>query len=245
MKTQKKIFTGILLLLFQSSFGQDRPEWKRLPYNYFWYDWSIDFNTGLTSYFGDLSQYDLSPAEKLAYESKPAFGLKLTKNIRKHFGISGQLIYGGFKSNYEPGHSFGTNLFEYNVQASIDLTQLLVPNRKTNFGWAGYAGMGQFLFITTGYKNLQTLSPQRVYRSAVPEFVYFFGTTIYFAISETVRLTADLSIRQAQNDNLDLFISGTDFDYYSYLSVGISVSINNLRQPFYKKPDCKDFDALK
>ena len=243
MKIQKRIFTGILFLLFQSSFGQGRPEWKQLSHNHFWYDWSIDFNIGFTSYFGDLSQYDLSPAEKLVNESKPAFGVKLTKNILKHFGISGQLIYGGLKSNYKPGHSFGTNIFEYNVQASVDLTQLLVPNRKTNFGWTGYAGIGQFLFKTTGYKNLKTSSLQRVYRSAVPEFVYFFGTTMYFAVSETVRLTAGLSIRQAQNDNLDLYISGTDFDYYSYLGFGISVSINNLRQPFNKKPNCKDFDV--
>lgn len=244
MHLKRIIITGFLILIISSSFSQRNKEWKSLPYNKFWYDWTIDLNAGFTSYFGDLSQYDLNPVYKLINESKPALGIKLTKNIGKYFGVSGQIIYGGFFSNYISERAFKTKIFEYNTQVRFDLLNVFAPNRKSNLKWNAYAGFGQFIFNTQSFGSLETIAQLEFYRSATPEFVYFFGTTFSIPLSETVWLTLDHSIKQAQNDNMDLYISGNDFDYYSYLGIGVSISINNLRTPFKKKPNCDAYDAL-
>ena len=57
--------------------------------------------------------------------------------------------------------------------------------------------------------------------SRVPEFVYFFGGGFYYNLSDNFGVTADLSIRRCQNDKLDVEDKNGDFDYYSYLGVGI------------------------
>ena len=241
MKTTNLIVAG--LLIFSNSYIEAAGPRFQNPnsVNPFFYNWSVDLNAGLMTYYGDLSQYDLSVVNKLLYESKPAFGLKLTKHIRHMFGISGQLIYGGFKSDYKPDHVFQTRLFEYNVQVSADVLNMIGNDSKRDFGFVAYAGVGQFLFRTTGL----TAENTRTQNSGVPEFVYFFGGSYYHKIAKRFNITLDLSIRQAQNDNLDNYIAHGDFDYYSYLGVGISFLIDNLKTPFKKVKDCPAYDDYK
>jgi hypothetical protein len=245
MKTTNLVIAGLLFFSTSQIEAAGPRVQNPAPLNPFWYNWSVDLNAGLTTYYGDLSQYDLSVLNKLLYESKPAFGLKVTKHIKHKFGLSGQLIYGGFKSDYKPGHVFETRLFEYNVQASADVLNLFNNDNKRDFGLTVYVGAGQFLFRTTGIKGIGEDETTRIQNSGVPEFVYFFGSSYYHKISQRFNLTVDLSIRQAQNDNLDNYIAHGDFDYYSYLSVGISFLIDNLKTPFRKVKECPAFDDYK
>lgn len=211
----------------------------------FWYNWSVDMNFGLTSYYGDLSQYDNDFIEKLIHESKPAVGLKFTKYFDYKFGVSGQIIYGGFKSDFKEDHVFKTSLFEYNIQANVDLLNIVNNFSRRSSGLTLYAGVGQFLFKTTSEMINQGQSKVDVHYSGVPEFVYFFGGSLYHKIYPRFFLLMDLSIRQAQNDNLDGFVKNNDFDYYSYVSLGISFQINNLKYPFEKLSDCPAYGGNK
>ena len=63
--------------------------------------------------------------------------------------------------------------------------------------------------------------------NGTPEFVYFFGGTFSYKLNERFKATADLSIRQAQNDNIDKYIASKDYDYYSWFAVGITWMINS------------------
>lgn len=245
MKTIKFVIVAIFLFSSSQNHAAGPRVRNSAPLNPFWYNWSVDLNAGLTTYYGDLSQYDLSVLNKLLYESKPALGLKVTKHFKHKLGLSGQLIYGGFKSDYKPDHVFETRIFEYNIQASVDLLNLLDNDNSRDFGFTAYAGAGQFLFRTTGISGRGEDVNTRVQNSGVPEFVYFFGSSYYHKLSKRFNLTVDLSIRQAQNDNLDNYIAHGDFDYYSYLSVGLSFLIDNLKTPFKKEKECPAFDDYK
>ena len=246
MKTTNLIIAGLLFLstIQTEAAGPDGAR-KNASLNPFLYDWSVDLNAGITSYYGDLSQYDETFFQKLLFEGKPAFSLKATKHIMHKFGLSGQIIYGGFKSDYKAGHEFNTRLFEYNFQASADILNLLDNNNKRSFGVAIYVGVGQFVFRTTGGLSSGEQGTPRVQNSGVPEFVYFFGSTYYYKLSRHFNLTVDLSIRQVQNDNLDNYIAHGDFDYYSYLSLGVSFSIDNLKTPFKNEKGCMAYDDYK
>ena len=145
-------------------------------------NWTVNSSIGFTSYFGDLSQYDLSPINKLSFESKPAYGIKLTKYIRNVFGISGQLIYGGFKSDYKPQHTFETRLLEYSLQAGLDIINLIFPRNSLKFGLEAYVGTGQFLFQTSLRTVNDGLQSSNTISTGVPEFIYFFGGELYYTI---------------------------------------------------------------
>jgi hypothetical protein len=75
---------------------------------------------------------------------------------------------------------------------------------------------------------------ETTYKPNVPEFVYFFGGGIAYRISKYTSLSIDLAIRQCQTDRLDDYITNGDFDYYSYLSIGITIEVGRIINPFLK-----------
>jgi hypothetical protein len=193
-------------------------------------NWSVNINGGFTSYFGDLSLHDLSIGAKLENESGPALGLILTKNIfQDAIAISGQLIAGkleGKKGNI----SFTAELLEYNLHARIDFVDLLMLRNYHAFGVVGYAGIGQFFFNTKKVVMDEGTVKNFEHSTRVPEFVFFFGGGIYYKLNSNFGFTADLALRQCQNDRLDDYVKNDDFDYYSYMSIGISYYINTLKR---------------
>jgi len=244
MKTKRYLFAGLVFLISNSTFSVE-PSKGCTHKNSFWFDWSANISLGFTSYYGDLSQYDFGYFSKLAYESKPAVAFELTKEVMKNrFGVSGQLLWGGFKSNYKPEHIFQTNIFEYNIQANVNIMNLINPYDNPDFGITVFAGVGQFLFHNSVYDYNDGLELKSEGGSRVPEFVYFFGAGFYQKISDSFDLTIDLSIRQAQNDKLDSYIAHGDFDYYSFLSIGITFKMDNLRTPFNRFRECPAYERI-
>jgi hypothetical protein len=217
---------AIFLLITMVAFAGSPDEWRGGRGIFILEDWSLNLNVGFTSYYGDLSQYDANYIEKLIFESKPAAGVKLTKYVHPLVGIAGQLIYGGFRSEFLPDHSFNLELLEYNLQVVVDATPLIFRGRSMPFGMEVSAGAGQFLFQTSVISGTGEQQSTSSILDGTPEFVYFFGGTFYYRINPHFRATADLSIRQAQNDNIDKYINSDDYDYYSWFSVGISWMIN-------------------
>ncbi len=231
IKKKKNIahYFFILILFFPIfSFSQ---EWGgEKPIN-FWDHWSVNVNAGLTSYFGDLSYYDSDIIGKFNFESNPAFGLLVTKHFDKKFGVSGQLIFGQLKGGNNKNISFVTNLFEYNIQARIDIIRIILPNRNPKFGMEGFVGIGhtwfnsEKLIVGEGSSDIATV------KTSVPEFVYFGGVGMHYHIHENFAITTSMSLRQIQNDKLDQLVKNNDFDFYSYLSVGLTYYISGINNP--------------
>ncbi|MBN2174759.1 MAG: hypothetical protein JW731_11555 [Bacteroidales bacterium] len=228
MKKSRVLFVGVFLLSYHSLNSSEPDEWCGPRERVFLKNWSINLNIGYTSYFGDLSQYDLDVVNKLIYESKPAYGIKLTKYIKNKFLMSGQFIYGGFKSDFLSDHIFETTLVEYSIQAGLDLTKLLFPRISLDYGFEVYVGTGQFIFQTNVFTGIDGLQTPKTNSTRVPEFVYFFGSGFYYQLSDRFRITVDLAIRQAQNDNIDKYLAHGDFDYYSLLNIGLSYAIGKI-----------------
>jgi hypothetical protein len=193
-------------------------------------NWNININGGLTSYFGDLSLHDFDVGAKLKTESGPAVSLILTKNIFKDaISLSGQLLTGkleGRKSNI----SFTAELLEYNLHARVDFVDLLMLKKSHAFGIIGYAGAGQFLFTTKKVVMEEGTVMNFEHTARVPEFVFFFGGGVYYKVNSNFGITADLALRQCQNDRLDDYVKNDDFDYYSYLSIGMSYYLTTFKR---------------
>lgn len=197
----------------------------------FWDDWSINGSVGLTSFFGDLSLYDTDIVSKLTLESGPSFSGVLTKYVKQHkLGLSGQLLYGGFKGENTNGSTFESTVIEMNFQIRLQLIKLIWPYSLTKFGMEAYGGIGQFTFKSTKWEEVEGETDTSTQDTGVPEFVYFAGFAMNYEVMKNLALTADLSMRQAQNDMLDVEIKNDNFDYYSYVSVGITYHIQSFKK---------------
>ena len=200
-----------------------------------WRMYSINANAGVMSYFGDLSQYDTDLLNKLRHESRPSFGFTVTKDIRNLFGISGQVLCGQLQGS-NARQNFTSNILEYNLHLRTELIHLIFRQKEHRIGFSPYAGIGQFIFRTetTTYSN--ELTDRKEISSRVPEFVYFAGAGLSYKLPHELALTADLGLRQCRNDKLDGLVKNDNFDYYTYLSVGLTYHISSIsRHPLKNK----------
>lgn len=237
MINNKNITVGFLLLLSSSFTLSSRTQgWdcissscnvKKQP-------WSINVNTGATSYFGDLSIYDINPIKKIQLESGLAFGIIGTRYFNNTYGLSLQMLSGKMCANKDDV-SFQSNFIEYNLQGRVNLLRLFNKYYDTKLNFEVYAGAGQFLYQTTKSVGTGPDSNPSLHKVRVPEFVYFFGSGLSYPIASCISLTADLALRQCQTDRLDDFVNGADYDYYTYLSFGVSFYIGSIKKSGSKK----------
>lgn len=214
-------FLAAVMLMSIGSFANPN-NWSGDPSGKFWNNWALTLNGGFTSYYGDLSIYDSDFGKKLKYESKPAFGFMLTKYFTDELGLTGQFLYGGLKSSSSENISFDTKFIEYNAQLRLDLLNLVLRNNRTGLGIVAFGGIGHFLFQSEKLEIEQGNRTSTTHQAQTPEFVYFLGGGLEYIVAERFNVGIDVGVRQAQNDRLDNEISHGDYDYYSYVSVGVT-----------------------
>lgn len=208
------------------SFSQ---EWGGEKPKSFWDHWSVNVNAGLTSYFGDLSYYDTDISGKISNESGFAGGFMITKHFSKMFGMSGLLLLGKLKGGDNQRTSFNTNIVEYNLQLRLDFIRIIFPHQNPKFGLEGFAGLGQMWFQSEQFKVNEGNPTPTSYSSQVPELVYFAGAGMHYHFSKSFAITASVTLRQLQNDKLDMLVKNDNNDYYSYVSMGITYYIESKR----------------
>lgn len=188
-------------------------------------NWAFEGQAGLFSYFGDLSVYDSDIVNKVLKESGPAFGVSATKYFGKFSAVSGELIFGQVKSE-KKNTSFESNIIEYNAQVQFDLIKLFFFDSKSNFSVLLLGGIGNVIFNST--KVTDNVSEN--YTTRVPEFIYFFGGQIDYHLSNSINLALGISIKQLQNDKLDVTVENSNYDYYSYVNMGVAYKLNHKEQ---------------
>ena len=197
--------------------------------------WSVNANGGVTSYFGDLSIYDTDIPLKLSRESGPAFGLLISKSVSNTFSFSGQIIIGNFKARKQ-NISFETRFLEYNAKLNLDFVNMFSPQTPHNYGITGYIGVGNYLFNSTKKEYFEEKVETITTKARVPEFVFIVGGGFFYKFVDDFSFTFDIGLRQSQNDKLDSYHHGTDFDYYSYTSIGLTYHIpTRARKPVREK----------
>jgi hypothetical protein len=225
-----KIYSIISLIFFIyiissfSSYGQYQkdPLFDKLIFKH----WSININTGRTSFFGDVSAYDEELTEKLSKESSMGYGFIITRQISPVVSFGGQLLIGKLIGSTSAS-SFEANIFEYNIHLTLDAANLFIPNNDAHFRPYAKFGMGQFKFDS----RLQFNDPEKedlIVDTGIPEFLFTFGGGLNYMLSNSFDLNAEMSIKMVNNDKLDGKSSSNDEDYYSYLSFGITYKINNV-----------------
>ena len=220
------IFIAGILLLAQGALAQD---WNIEPHIGLKNTSDININAGLNSLYGDVSSYDSDFFGKLQNESGFATGIIVTKRFSDVFGISGQLVAGileGHKTNI----SIQSRILEYNLHFRMDLVRLFTNNSNTPFKLDAFAGIGNFLFESTKEEFIEGEYFISNHSSRVPEFLFLLGTGLSYDLSPRISLSTEISIKQCQNDKVDIVVKGLDYDYYSYLNLGIIYHLRSLKK---------------
>ena len=217
------LFFILPLFSYSQQWKKDRAQIER------WNVWAIDANAGFISFYGDLSSYDGHYLKKLHYESGPGMGIMVTKHFDDIFAISGQIITGKLKGS-SGNTSFKSEIFEYNLHLRLNLYNLFVPYNNSKFGLQFFGGLGNFIFSTTQAITTEGKVEYINNESRVPEFVYSIGAGLFIQPVSNFAVTTELSIRRCNNDKLDGLVKNSNYDYYSYLSIGITYYIDRFKQ---------------
>jgi hypothetical protein len=62
-----------------------------------------------------------------------------------------------------------------------------------------------------------------------------------YKLMPSIEITVDVAMRQAQNDYLDDFVKNDNYDYYTYLNLGATYSVDSFKKSnsYYKRSSVK------
>ena len=228
----------ILFLIQGNAFGQYQkppPKITVLLKN-----WSLNINGGKTSFYGEVSLYDDKFTKKLSNESSWGYGLELSRQMTPIFGLSGQLLFCSLLGS-NSSSMFKADIMEYTINTTFNFVNLLMPGNNSHFFIYGKMGMGQFQFKSRLiYNDIE--KEDKLVESDSPEFLFLIGGGIYYKISNSFDVNAEMAARLINNDNLDASSNNkNDKDYYTYLSIGLTYKINNRPRDtrYYKRMGMK------
>lgn len=197
-------------------------------------NWSINANFGRTSFYGDVSLYDYEFTEKIRKEGSWAWGVGISREFLNVFSLHGQFVKGELAGTNSRSH-FSSYISEFSANASINLLNLLIPDNQARFSPYVKVGMGQFSFQTKLAYNDPDKADVRT-KSQSPEFILLYGGGACFVLSKVFDMNIEYMSRRMENDRIDGISNNNDYEYFSYLSLGLSYRINNrLRDVRYYK----------
>lgn len=204
-------------------------------------NWTVGFQGGITSYYGDLSRHDTDPLKKISVESDRYFGLAAGKKISPTFNIvlsfSDHKLTG--KNSYE-SFSFSSSFKEILLGVDVSVMSILLSQTDSRFDLYGKAGGGIFIFdsfkVISDNANPDNEDPEPDIDKTGTVITGGFGTSYH--VNSRWKVSLEFVGRIASSDLLDGFegTSGID-DFYSTLGIGVTYTLNfkDGRKGFYQE----------
>ncbi|HSW68333.1 MAG TPA: hypothetical protein VLH16_07120, partial [Bacteroidales bacterium] len=219
----------ILVFAYQAN-AQEAKDEAKAPSGTFTPYWFINGHLGFNQYFGDLN-------ENRFYQSPDQWGIMggvyFGRQFSPLFGLRGQLMYAGYNAEHADKDAYTEgNLFEYNINATISLLNLIRSNPDRKFDLYGFGGIGQF-HGRSATKTISTDAPTHL--NYFPDFgingigfgdralvaVLPVGLGIEYSIAERWDVTLESSLRFTFTDAMDCWVAENN-DMYGPTAIGIT-----------------------
>ena len=235
------IFTGLFLVWGNVALGQNDKSHIKIPKN-----WVFRFSMGKTQFYGDASHDD--KWEKLMTESRLSYSGSARKQCNKFLGFGSEMFYSKVRSrkglDNKPvplQHELASYYVDLNLFMFIDLSALVFRDgflhRFSAFatGGFGYAFWKSTLTdIKTGEeKHSGHTYNGQYYSKGSPMIPLTFG--FKFAVNYEWLIYVDVQMRTILNDQLDVWVGGSPFDFLFNASLGVSYRLNYPKWPLSKK----------
>ncbi len=241
----KKIKLQVIILLLSITsltlYAQQNDSTKVKKYN----TWSVSASFGSMLFYGDLRQFDFYPSSNNNIqewykvnndnitERKWGGSFSVNKQITPILGLQGQFLMGkisGIKN--KSNKYFEANIYEYGINATISLSNLLVRNIKNKkINVYALAGIGLVDFRTYkreldtdkflqdyGYDEDGETKTKMTTETVIP-----IGCGIKYKINNKLDIGIEATLRNVYTDKLDADVkANTAKDKYGYTSIGIT-----------------------
>lgn len=270
--TRRSKYTFIILLIVLT--GILIPSSIRSQQYYRFHEsWSLNFNLGYNKFYGDLTDkknsiFRNTPFHKYFYENrKMMYGFMLGKDINDIVNVRGQILFGSVKGTSEPQLSyFDAKIFEYNLNAKIDLTNLIFGTygSRAYFFYAS-AGIGMVNWKTQRKDLITDLviggngfatNGSIVSKRSTTEAVIPIGLGVDFSLNDNWKVSIESTLHGIKTDKLDAFLSDSKrIEGFGYVSLSLvytfdfnAIQLGSSNQKFNGKsnePALKDFGKRK
>lgn len=221
--------------------------------NSFWRNnWVVGISPGTASYFGDLSQYDYDPVNKIIHESGPAISFIAGKKLNNllQFGLVTSLGKVSGQRTADWGIKFLNRFNEFGVYSEVSVSNIIKPFRKTRFDFGLMANYSIIYWRSVSYK----ISDKGVVfshgldkdgnKSGKGQASNHFGVGYYIDYSLNSRFSLRLSqtMQFLNTDHFDSFSGSTNVnDYFLRSGIGLIFNINPDWSPKNGFEDCPTF----
>lgn len=197
--------------------------------------WSVSVSPGITQFYGDLRENDLSPLSKgpngTNLELPVGIGLSINKQFSHIFGIQTDFWTGNLNGSKKKIYNayFKTPFFmQGSLQGTFNLKSFLLGSRKLNRWKADvHAGIGYMWFYTNVFDlttdRLIRYSNNRINYSSVTsgewegngsvftrELVFPVGFALHYELTRRFDLGIDFTLNNVATEKLDMTVGGVD-----------------------------------
>lgn len=117
-------------------------------------NWVIGISPGIASCYGDLTQYDYDPFNKVIQESGPAIGLFAGKKINKALELGVVVSFGKTSaSRADTDISFKNSFDEIGFYSDLSIANILSSNRKSAFDYGIKASYSITNYRAVSYRS--------------------------------------------------------------------------------------------
>lgn len=237
IKDRKHIIIGIVLFLFMTSNGLAQISYDFHKGGGFWRHYYVNANIGGNLFYGDVSNYNGDPFNKLVKESHWGYSITAGKWITPWLG--GQATFNGGRlrgANSGCDCEFVNHFYQYTADAVINLNQLIYPlDKQTDFYFQARIGYGLIRFNSvltnsTTHDTIHVVGKLSNFGERVTEWVVPLGLSGVFNIDKHYSVSVDFVYNYTNTDKLDTkVLDGVDdrnLDAYIFLSFGVKYTFN-------------------
>ncbi len=216
--------------------------------------WYLGANSGIVSYFGDLSVYDLNPANKIRYESRFVAGLTAGKSLNQWIDLEMNFDFGGLKGSNKSNDLLFTGSFtELTINGHINLSRIIFQQKYQRFQFYLSGGAGTIFF-----RSSKSRISDKAYVSSIGKnssgdkegspgiaAVFPAGILLSFDLGKSLVLTSRFAFRMPDNDLLDAHAGSTGInDRYSFTTIGFLYRFPPVRTDKSGPLPCPEFAGL-
>ncbi len=231
--SMKKVFVVFLLMLISTSFYAQESKTTFSPY------WYIKANLGTSWHHGDLSKNNFWPDSDLEFLSH-GIELGFGRQLSNILGIN-TIFYRGFLDGQKPAFNgkFETSLFDFTLNGTVNLSNLIFGVKDRKFSFHGMAGIGQVQWkavswvnnlpgVYYGYSTSPAANQGGGLNNRKVALIVPVGLGVEYELNDTWSLNADAKMKWADTDLLDGFSrAGSANDYYNLFSAGVTYKLGS------------------
>jgi hypothetical protein len=234
-------FAIILILISVPSKAQ-----KDLKYRDFNPQWEINFNGGLTQFYGDLWNGKILPSQNKINTWRYGKGLIIGRQISPIFGIRAQAFFGEIVGEkQELGANFISDIYEFNLHSTINLSNLFTnSNVNKTFNFYAVLGYGlvnykssKYLYDTDIILEQNGMGEGKGVDGMVLNNAIIGGFGLNVKLGNHWGINLESANRLLLSDKMDIFDDNEKMDMFNYTSIGLQYRFGKSRKKQFKAKD--------